>query len=72
MSKERQIISISISLTDELEIKLLEHLKKRTNVSKYLKRLIYDDLMNIHPMITATTHPVEEDDEDIDAMKGFF
>lgn len=69
---ERRIISISMSLSDELEVKLLEHLKKRTNVSKYLKRLIYDDLMNVRPMITTTTEYVEENDEDIDAMKGFF
>jgi len=42
------------------------------NRSKFLKRLIYDDLMQVHRQIT-TTHFVEPEsiDEDLDAMQAF-
>lgn len=69
---DRIIISISISLNDETECKLLEHVKKKGNRSKYLKRLIYDDLLQVHRQLTTTTFvEPETNDTDIDAMQGF-
>lgn len=70
---DRIIISISINLKDETECKLLEHVDKKGNRSKFLKRLIYDDLMQVHRQITTTTHFVEPEtiDSDLDAMQGF-
>ncbi|RHW38687.1 hypothetical protein D1B33_07380 [Lysinibacillus yapensis] len=70
---DRKIVPISISLTDETEITLLNHLNKRSNRSKYIKKLIYDDLMNVKNVLTSTTHYVEQEiNEDLESMKGFF
>ena len=71
MSKERTVISISIDLKDELESKLLAHVHSKGNRSRYLKRLIYDDLMHVQRQITTTTHYVEENEIDFESMEGF-
>ena len=70
---DRIIISISINLNDEIECKLLDHVDKKGNRSKFLKRLIYDDLMQVQRQITTTTHFEEPItiDEDSEAMQGF-
>lgn len=71
--KERKIISISINLIDDIEIELFEHLSKKSNRSKYLKRLIYDDLKQVRNQITTTVEHFEETlDKDLEAMNGFF
>ena len=72
MSKERTVISIWVNMQDEMEKKMLDHVHAKGNRSKYLKKLIYDDLMEVRNLITATTH-YENDiiNEDTDAMKGF-
>ncbi|MEK4255399.1 hypothetical protein [Ureibacillus sp. FSL K6-2830] len=67
----RKIIPISLNLNDEIDLRLLEHLNKKGNRSKYLKRLIYDDLMGVKKLITTAVHVEEEHDEDLDSMKGF-
>ena len=72
MSKDRTVISIWMNLKDETERKMLEHVKAKGNRSKYLKRLIYDDLMEVRNMVTTTTQYVEETtNDDIDSMEAF-
>lgn len=69
---KRKIVPVSFSLNDETENKMLEHIDKKGNRSKYLKKLIYDDMMNVQRLITTTTHYDDPVDEiDIDAMEGF-
>ena len=70
---DRIIISISINTKDETEKALLQHVDNKGNRSKYLKKLIYDDLMQVQRQITTTTYYVEPDthNEDLDAMQGF-
>ena len=72
MSKERTVISICIDLSDETEMKLLEHVHSKGNRSRYLKRLIYDDLMQVHRQITTTIHYEEDTTSDFEAMEAFF
>lgn len=71
MSKDRTAISISIDLRDELESKLLAHVHSKGNRSRYLKRLIYDDLMQVQRQITTITNYMEDNEGDIEAMEGF-
>ncbi|RUL56445.1 hypothetical protein [Lysinibacillus antri] len=72
MSKERTVISIWMNLQDEMERKMLDHVHAKGNRSKYIKRLIYDDLMEIRNLVTATTHYAEETiDDDSDSMEAF-
>lgn len=70
--KERTVISICIDLSDEMESKLLAHVRSKGNRSRYIKRLIYDDLMQVHRQITTATHYVEDVVEDTDSMQSFF
>jgi len=71
--KEKTVLSIWIDLTDEMESKLLNHVKSKGNRSRYLKKLIYDDLMQVQRQITTRTHYVEDEVSlDMEAMKGFF
>ena len=73
MSNARKIVPISLNLEDETECKLFEHLKKKGkgNRSRYLKRLIYDDLMQIPNIITSTVQVDDTDFEDVEAMESF-
>ena len=72
MSKDRTVISIWVNLKDETERKLLEHIHAKGNRSKYIKRLIYDDLMNVRNLVTSTTEYVEETiEENIPYMKDY-
>lgn len=71
---ERKIVSFSFDLADDIELKMFKHLKAKGpgKRSRYIRRLIYDDLMGVKNLITTTTHEVEEDSsEDFDAMQGF-
>lgn len=71
---ERKIVSFSFDLADDVELKMYNHLvsKGPGRRSRYIRRLIYDDLMGVKNLITTTTHIVEEESsEDFDAMQGF-
>lgn len=71
----RKIIPFSLNLDDEIELKLFQHLQKKSNRSKYLKRLIYDDLMGVKniPFVAQTTTQTSEEDleDDSEAMESF-
>ena len=68
--KKSTCITINIDLQDDWEVKLFEHVKGKKNKSRYLKRLIHDDLMGVKNMIMATVTPeLEIDNEE---MAGFF
>lgn len=67
----RTVISICIDLTDEIESKLLAHVRSKGNRSRYLKRLIYDDLMQVHKQIVTSTHYEEDSSSDLNNMEGF-
>lgn len=72
MSKERTVISIWVNLQDEMERQLLDHVRSKGNRSKYIKRLIYDDLMMLRNLVTTTTAYVKEEiSDDTDSMKSF-
>ncbi len=71
MSKERTVISIWVNLQDEIERKLLDHVRSKGNRSKYIKRLIYDDLMMVRNLVTTTTIVDDTLDDDADSMKGY-
>ena len=70
MKKRSTSITINIDLQDEWERKLFEHVKEKGNKSRYLKRLIHDDLMGIRNLFTPTLTPeLEVKEED---LQGFF
>ena len=70
MKKKSTCITINIDLQDDWELKLFEHVKGKKNKSRYLKRLIYDDLMGIKNLFTPTVTPeLEVKEED---LQGFF
>ncbi|MBM7607594.1 hypothetical protein JOD29_000838 [Lysinibacillus composti] len=71
MSNIRKIVPISLNLEDETESKLFEHLNKKGNRSRYLKRLIYDDLMQVGNLITTTVQVDDIDFNDAEAMESF-
>lgn len=68
--KKSTSITINIDLQDDWEVKLFEHVKGKKNKSRYLKRLIHDDLMGVKNMIMATVTPDLEIGEE--EMAGFF
>jgi hypothetical protein len=67
-----QCITASIDLTDEFEVSLVKHVISKGNRSKYLKRLIYNDMIGVKQMVTTTVYEDEEEDDDIEAIEGFF
>lgn len=56
--------------TDEFELSLAMHVVSKGNRSRYIKRLIYNDMMSVKNQVTTTIQ--EEPDEDAEAMAGFF
>lgn len=65
-------ISIAIDLEDEVEVELLNHVKNKGNRSKYIKRLIYDDMMGINKKMSSAPIQHEENDDDLKAMMDAF
>lgn len=67
-------ISVSIDLTDDFERLLFNYVVNKGNKSRFLKRLIYNDMAGIQTAreTTITTHEEEAPTEIINAMKGFF
>lgn len=63
-------ITAIFDVTDDFEKSLAMHVVSKGNRSRYIKRLIYNDMMNIKSQVTTTIH--EEPDEDKEAMTGFF
>lgn len=63
--KKREILRASFNLDDEHELELYNHASKNSNVSAYLKRLIFLDMVGrgeslVEPQDDIQT--VEEDD----------
>lgn len=68
-------ISLAINLLDEYDKEIFDHVMKKGSRKKsgYLKRLIYNDMMGIGKReMTITTHEIEDEEMDEEAMKGFF
>lgn len=63
-------ITVSIDLMDEFEASLLKHVISKGNRSKYLKRLIYNDMIGVKMQIATTV--MEEEYENEEAVNGFF
>lgn len=73
MAKNKTSISISIDLRDEFETALLKHVESQVNKSRYIKRLIYADMMGVTEAVQVVQVEEERDeDENIKAMKDFF
>lgn len=70
MKRKPTCITASIDIDDPFENSLLDHVKSKGNRSRYIKRLIYNDMMGAMRQVTTTIH--EEPDEDREAMGGFF
>lgn len=70
MKKIPSCITAVFDETDEFELSLAMHVVSKGNRSRYIKRLIYNDMMNVKNQVTTTIH--EEPNEDREAMTGFF
>lgn len=71
--KDRTCISTSIDLTNEFDRQLYEHVKKKGNQSKYLRHLIYTDIMlGARQLTTTIVTAQEEEEEDSEAANSFF
>jgi hypothetical protein len=75
MRSGRAFISCSFDITDEVEVKLFNHVqsKGKGKISRYIRRLIYNDVMNIHnPNPIAAVAPVENEmSDDVEALEAF-
>lgn len=67
---KKTTVSIAIDLDDEFEVKLLEHIKSKGNRSRYIKRLIHEDMMGVQKVVAPVV--VQEDEDDKDAMLSVF
>lgn len=65
-------ISISIDLTDDFEKKLLKYVEGKGNKSRYIKRLIHEDLMGVKALPVAVYQEEETDEDKEAAAKGGF
>lgn len=79
MSKDRKVKTISFSLVSEYDSRLLEYAERveRGSFSKYIKRLIDDDMRGGQRVDVPIAESVsvnvaaEESTDDNDAMSGF-
>lgn len=70
----RKGISFSVDLDFDIGEKIYNHVmaKGKGNQSEYLRLLIYNDMMNIKNLITATTHYEENlDENETETLEGF-
>lgn len=67
-------MSVSFDLTDAFEVKLLNHAEdeQHGNFSEFVKRLIARDLEGRNVSYPLETQLEIEEDDDKDAMGGFF
>lgn len=65
-------ISVSIDLTDEFEGELLKHVTKKGNKSRYIKRLIHEDMIGAKRATNVSTEQNDHISEHKKAMAGFF
>lgn len=70
---KRKNKSVSFDLTDAYEKQLLEHAEKAENgkYSKYIKRLIANDMKGFKEQPIHATIVVDTENDDKDAMSGF-
>lgn len=74
MTNKKEIpscITASFDPGDEFEMSLAAYVVSKGNRSRYIKRLIYNDMMGVQNQITATTSPVVES-EDRAEIEAFF
>lgn len=55
---------------DEFETSLAKHVVSKGNRSRYIKRLIYNDMIGAREQISTTVH--EDLEEENNEMAGFF
>lgn len=70
----RKAISFSVDLDFDIGEKIYKHVmsKGKGNQSEYLRLLVYNDIMNIRSLMTATAHyenPTIENDTE--SLEGF-
>lgn len=65
-------ISVSIDLTDEFESELLKHVTKKGNKSRYIKRLIHEDMLGTKRATIVSIDQNDHTNEHKEAMAGFF
>lgn len=65
-------ISVSIDLTDEFEGELLKHVTKKGNKSRYIKRLIHEDMLGAKRATIVSIDQNDHINEHKEAMAGFY
>lgn len=62
--KKRDILRASFNLEDQHEKKLFDHASKNSNVSAYLKRLIFLDMVGKGEPVIEPQEEIQKDEEE--------